>query len=170
MTKEDHDPGRQQGGAVAAQRFLDHFVPFHLYRVTVLAASRAAEDYRTLGISVPEARLLMAVMKAGSLPAGELSELLSVERSLLSHMMRHLVQKGMVQRDRDTLHRRFVRVSLTDAGIACARLCHEASAQHEAELLSGFTPAERELLKTLLDRLYRNLTGGRLADDEAARP
>lgn len=151
----DQPPG--SSAPDSAQEYLGHFVPFHLYRVTTRAAALASADYRNLGINVPEARLLMVVLMAPGMSAGELSELLCIERSLLSHMLRHLAAKELVRRDRDAVHRRSVRVSLTPAGEACARACRKISAVHENELVRGFTSQEQEILLTLLDRMYANI-------------
>lgn len=141
-----------------AQDFLNNFVPYHLYRVTSRATALALEDYREFGVSVPEARLLLALRMGSEIAAGELSTLLSVEASLLSHMLRHLTTKGLIVRKRDPVERRSIRVSLTAKGLEIATQCRDISARHQNMLLDGLSADERAQLLRLLDRLYNNVS------------
>lgn len=143
--------------AASAEHYLDHFLPFHLHRVMAHATQMANTDYRPDGITVPEARLLMTLLLSPDLPAGRLSELLCVERSLMSHMMRDLAAKQLITRTRDEANRRIIRVSLTDKGRAQAEKCRQLAAGHERRLVKGLSARERLTLRDLLDRMYENI-------------
>jgi DNA-binding MarR family transcriptional regulator len=68
------------------------------------------------GISVIQSHILYEVSRRTRLSLNELSEALAVDTSTLSRQVQQLVESGLLDRSPDTNDRRYVVLSLTDAG------------------------------------------------------
>ncbi|MCL5429295.1 MAG: MarR family transcriptional regulator [Chloroflexi bacterium] len=80
----------------------------------------------------------------------ELSEALSVPFSSTTRMVEWLIESGYVKRLPDPEDGRIVRVSLTKAGQALYQTINDFLTRRLKQILSKFTPAERENLIALL--------------------
>ncbi|PRX92110.1 MarR family winged helix-turn-helix transcriptional regulator [Paraburkholderia sp. BL25I1N1] len=137
---------------------LERFVPFKIYRVLAKLAVIASADYAAWEISIQEARLLLLVLERPGISAGDLCAAACVEASALSHMLRHLVAKNMLHRERNPTERRSVQIYLTDSGAVIARRCQQVSAKHQGILLSGLKKKDVESLHAILDHMLQNVT------------
>lgn len=140
----------ENGGAATELGRLSAFIPFLIYRVMAKAASLASIDYDRWGINVQEARTLMLIDDRPGIRAGELSDAACIEASALSHILRHLVTKQLVRRERDSEERRSVRVFLTADGAVLAGRCRDLSNSHERFLLAGLSGKSVETLRESL--------------------
>lgn len=136
---------------------LDRFIPFIIYRIMAKAAATASVDYAAWGISVQEARVLMLISDRAGIRAGELSEAACVEASALSHMLRHLVAKQLISRQRDPAERRSVQIFLTEQGADVAHRCRTLSAGHEQALLAGLAGEDVAALRSTLGKMLANV-------------
>ncbi len=68
------------------------------------------------GISVIQSHILYEVSRRSRLSLNELSEALAVDTSTLSRQVQQLVESGLLDRTPDANDRRYVVLSLTDAG------------------------------------------------------
>jgi DNA-binding MarR family transcriptional regulator len=69
------------------------------------------------GISVIQSHILYEVSRRGRLSLNELAEALGVDTSTLSRQVQQLVESGLLDRTPDANDRRYVILSLTDAGV-----------------------------------------------------
>ena len=83
----------------------------------------------------------------------ELAKHLGLDRTVMVYLVDDLEAADLVERVPDPKDRRSKLVRATPAGIA--RLCElrKVTATAEADLLAGFSPAETELLRSLLQRI-----------------
>ena len=88
-----------------------------LFRATYRAAVRRVRDKRER-LSPETVALLDHLAAAGPLTAGELSRHVDRAPSTLTEMVDHLVDKGLLTRDRDPADARRSLIWLTDAGQA----------------------------------------------------
>lgn len=88
-----------------------------LYRATYRAAVRRVRDKRER-LSPETTALLDHLAASGPLTAGELSRCLDRAPSTLTERVDHLVDKGLLTRDRDPADARRSLIWLTDAGQA----------------------------------------------------
>jgi len=136
---------------------LEYFVPFLLYRVMARGLRQATSDYGSLGLGVPEARVLIVLAQhRGRIRAGSLAEITCIEASALSHLLRGLSRRGLVTRERVASDNRSIEVALTSKGWRVARVCVRKSHSHERVLLRRLTAGQQKLLRTLLHRMYDN--------------
>lgn len=83
----------------------------------------------------------------------ELAKHLGLDRTVMVYLVDDLEAADLVERVPDPQDRRSKLVRATPAGVA--RLCElrKVTATAEADLLAGFSPAETELLRSLLQRI-----------------
>jgi DNA-binding MarR family transcriptional regulator len=89
-----------------------------------------------------------------------LARTLGVDRTVMTYLLDELEGAGLVARRPDPSDRRARHVLLTDAGRE--RLCHLERRLRDAEehLLAPLEPTERDVLRTLLQRLAVGAEGG----------
>ena len=83
----------------------------------------------------------------------ELAKHLGLDRTVMVYLVDDLEAAGLVERVPDPNDRRSKLIRVTPGGVA--RLCElrKVTAAAEAELLAGLSPAETELLRSLLQRI-----------------
>ncbi|ORB29248.1 MarR family winged helix-turn-helix transcriptional regulator [Mycolicibacterium parafortuitum] len=109
-------------------------------------------------LSLSDYDVLVALSEHGPMRINELGELIGWEQSRLSHQLRRMRGRGLVERESDGDDRRGASVTLTDAGLAAL---HTAAPGHvdlvRSVVFDGLTPAEQRefgaALATVLSRL-----------------
>ena len=95
--------------------------------------------------------LRLAVSEGRSQQA--IGELIGLNSTRMVFLVDELEQRGLVERRRNDADRRSYALYLTDAGWAKLRQVRQVAGQHQAELGSSLSPAERVQLTGLLRRL-----------------
>lgn len=144
---------------------LEQLVPFLLYRVMARGLKRAAIEYAKLSLSIQEARILIALQPHVTTRVGQLAELTCLEPSALSHILFRLNRRGLIRRRRLPHDGRAVEVVLTATGKRVALRCLKASKAHEDQLLDDIAANDRQMLRTLLTRMFKNTEGWDLDSD-----
>ena len=72
--------------------------------------------YQRYGLTGPQAILLNATVRAGSLTAGELARRVSLSQATLTGIFKRLEERGLLERRRDQADRRCVVLRATEAG------------------------------------------------------
>ncbi|ABE30329.1 marR family protein [Paraburkholderia xenovorans LB400] len=140
---------------------VSHRLTFLLHRIVSVLVDASSPQFRSLGLSIPAARALVALYEGGSqMTVGKLAETTSTDLSTMSHILRRLESQQLISRTRLEGDNRVVYATLTDQGRSVGKECHDASLEHEAVLLSDMSPDESALLKRTLIRLYRNAKAG----------
>jgi DNA-binding MarR family transcriptional regulator len=118
------------------------------------AQRKLAALFEPLGIYPGQDRLLSELWIEDGMSQTELIEQLSVEPPTVTGTLQRLERDGFVRREPDSENRRVSRVYLTDTGRNLEAPVREAWREIEAELVSGLSPTEREILGELLGRVY----------------
>lgn len=108
---------------------------------------------RPLGISGPEARILINLARYGDTHLRQLSRHTSLDASHISKVMPRMEQKGLVSRTRDPEDKRLVLFSLTDKGrdIFASIWPHVTNIAEEVRSL--FSEKEFMLIRDGIDRV-----------------
>lgn len=118
------------------------------------------------GLSLPDYDVLVALSERGPLRINQLGDLLGWEQSRLSHQMRRMRERRLVEREGDESDRRGATVRITRTGLSALRA---ASAGH-AELVrsvvfDGLSAAQQRAfgraVETVLDRIATGAPGSR---------
>lgn len=140
---------------------LSQRLTFLLNRVVLVLVDGTASQFRALGLSIPAARALITLYECGTeTTIGTLARTTSIELSTMSHIVRRLEAKGLVNRERQSLDHRVVHATLTEAGRMVGQQCRDASLEHERLLLGNISGEDQGKLKDLLARVYENARGG----------
>ena len=106
-------------------------------------------------LTFPQIMLLMELQRSGTCSMGELSKRLRITQGVATRMVDRLLEKGMVERERDTDDRRVVLVSPTQKGSGIARDIEKLNREKMVELFRLVPAKEREDLLALLKEIER---------------
>lgn len=95
-------------------------------------------------LSVSEAHALLELSRPAAPSQAELGDCLRLEKSTVSRLVTQLEARGWVERGRDAVDGRVVRLRLTERGRQTAARVNAARVNRYAELLARIAPAERE--------------------------
>ena len=121
-------------------------------RSTFLVNAVYTDSAREYGITQQQGQLLCVLM-AQPYGMSELGAVLGLAKSSLTGLVDRTERNGLVQRRPDPQDSRAVRVALTKRGAKLADAFYTETCRRIEELTSGFAPAERDLLATLLGRV-----------------
>jgi DNA-binding MarR family transcriptional regulator len=111
----------------------------------------AGEETRnTLGLRLSDCSVLMVLGQFAPLNSRRLSQLMDINPGTISVYVQRLVEKGLVQRERDTADRRNWWLTLTDLGQAAAQGVIAGAVEYTRDFLSALDEAERQTLHRLL--------------------
>ena len=137
---------------------IDDSIPFLMNCVVSAGVEFASSDFSELGLSVQDARILIAVLQKKGIRAGHLSDLTYISQSTLSHNLRRLVAQGLIARERIDEDNRAIAITLTAKGLRVARECEKLSAAHEAVTIRGLDPKTIKSLRLVLKQLLANVS------------
>jgi len=103
-------------------------------------------------LSFPQTMLLIELHQSGASSMGELSQRLHITQGVTTRMVDRLVEKGLVERNRDEVDRRIVHVAPTKRGARLACEIESINREKMKELFLGVPERKRtELLGFLKD-------------------
>lgn len=112
---------------------------------------------RQLGVTGPQARLLLELSKAEGENQGHYAERLEVEPITLCRMVDRMEESGLLERRRDPADRRAWRVHLTPRSRIMIDHLREGVAQLEQDMLAGLDDAARQQFSQMMDAIRANL-------------
>lgn len=110
------------------------------------------------GITALQWRLISYLKRHEGIRQGPLAELIEVEPITLSRMVDRLVEADLVERRADPTDRRAWRLYLTPRAGDLLRTMRRTAEALNDEAAEGLTPAEREQLAALVERVRANLS------------
>ena len=108
------------------------------------------------GLTHAQWKPLFMLRKAGGATVAEMARDLQIDPGAMTRMLDRLETKGLCRRARSTDDRRVVNLELTPEGERAADLVPVALAEVQNAYLAGFTRAEWQTLKGLLERMLDN--------------
>ena len=129
--------------------FLEEYLTFLLAKTSHLASTSFHSELRERGVSVGTWRILCALNECRR-SVGELAELVLLKQSTLSKTLDRLEQDGLIERQRDPKHRRLVIIGNSKKGKRLVEQLLPLAQQHERNVFSHLSDAERRKLTELL--------------------
>jgi DNA-binding MarR family transcriptional regulator len=149
---------------------LDDYLPYLANRFgTIIADQFGQEALAGHGLSIAMWRVMAVLASTGRQRQIDLAELTSIDASTLSRLVSRLVRVGLVTRTRSASSNREVAVTLSAKGNSLVARLIPLARQFEADAIAGLSPAELEVLKRCLRRMYGNMKR-RPATTAGARP
>lgn len=119
---------------------------------------RAFDDrVRSVGITGPQARLLLFIARTEGENQGFYAEQLDVEPITLCRMVDRMADAGLIERRRDPADRRAWRLHLTDKSKAMVLGLRGCVDRLVEETLAGISATEREVFARILTTIGINL-------------
>ncbi|WP_299030638.1 MarR family transcriptional regulator [uncultured Sulfitobacter sp.] len=140
------------------------FVADYLLYLLAAASDGASAQFhaqvRSLGLRVPEWRVLACLHDRDGAMITQLARIALVEQSRLTRIIAQMEQRGMLIRQSDPTDGRRVRVFLTPQGRALTNTLVPQAQAHETKLLSQLSGEGGQNLKPLLRALLDTLDEG----------
>jgi len=126
---------------------------FLLTQVGSHAASRFGQRVAAIGLTPPDAGVLIKISSHPGISQQALATHLGVVPSRMVALIDDLESKGIVERTRSTEDRRNYQLGLTDHGRKILGEIFRISAEHDASICAALSPKERALLSSLCRRI-----------------
>ena len=139
------------------QFHLTDYVPFLVNRVGTRLAGSFAAHLEGHQLTIPGWRVLVTLYAEDGQRIGDIAATTSLEAYSVSRLVTRMAKQGLVRRERETHDTRAVDVYLTDQGRTLVAALIPIAQDYEMMTLRDFSDAEKQQLRTMLERLYRNL-------------
>lgn len=137
---------------------MNHGVGYQFKIIDEKIKLRAEEDLKRHGLTLTQTRVMGFLSEmGGQVTQKEIEEDLQVSHPTVVGLVSRMEQKGFLTTRPDPMDRRNKLVELTDKARELDEAIDMTVAQHDAQLLHGFTEEEQETLKEFLSRVSRNL-------------
>ena len=137
---------------------MNHGIGYQFKIIDEKIKMRADEDLKRHDLTLMQTRVLgFLVEMGGRTTQKEIEEDLQVSHPTVVGLVSRMEQKGFLTTRSDLMDRRNKLVELTDKARELDKAIDMTVAQHDAQLLRGFTEEEQETLKKFLSRISRNL-------------
>jgi len=138
---------------------------FRIHLLAGMSVRHAEQRFiKYFGLRLLETRILGLVGTLGALSLKEICAESDIEKGHASHIVTRLIQRGLVEKSGSKRDQRAISVRLTQAGQAVHAALYAESVARNARWLAVLTPAERDQLLTLVEKLIVN-TRALLASD-----
>ena len=101
--------------------------------------------------------ILYALDQKNRMTMAEIASVIRKDKSTVTSLVDKLVKLGYVSKERDTEDTRVIYVTLTREGQELMPIFHQISRELLEAFYVGITEEEKELLFSLLNRVYTNL-------------
>ncbi|MFN3515750.1 MAG: MarR family winged helix-turn-helix transcriptional regulator [Novosphingobium sp.] len=122
---------------------------------------------RELGMTSPQARLLLILGLNEGENQGFYAEQLEVEPISLTRMIDRMEESGLIERRRDPADRRAWRLFLTERSRQVIDQVRAKLTELEDEMVAGLEPVQRQALARFLETIRSNFTNTRLLTELA---
>jgi DNA-binding MarR family transcriptional regulator len=153
----DGQPGRLRRRPMTHHIDRERYAPYYLTVIANAISSSASQVYlREFGIGVNDWRVISHLGLEPGCTAQVISNVLQVDKSVVSRSVRTLVDRGLVGAE---VTPGFRRLYLTATGADLHKRMVPVALQREQLLLAGLDDADVDLLLGLLRRVHANLPG-----------
>ena len=135
-----------------------HSPCFLMKMITDRASSLFMQEIGDLGITPAQSRVLMYLdrRRGEAVSQRDLERHLCVSHTTVKGLLQRLEEKGYVRTAFDSSDRRVKHAYLTEEFYRMHAQAREAMRGFEEQLMSGFSAAETEQLRRMLERIYHN--------------
>ena len=114
------------------------------------------------GLMPGQPKILSYLIQHNQCRQKDLATYYNIEPATVSRLLANMEEKGLVQRESRQGDKRSATVAITKKGEQVFARMQVHFAKIEKQELDGFSKEEEALLRSLLQRMYRNLTGEEL--------
>ncbi len=130
---------------------------FLVHRLNAELARICNPLFRRLDVDLITSRILAVLFERERVNVGDLVALMSLPQSTVSHQIRRLSERGLVERRPDAADNRAYVLTLTRSGRTTARKCQAISEAVYAEVFADYDEASLGVLTSALTRMHESL-------------
>ena len=116
-----------------------------------------AKSLRPFRLSVPQWRVMAALVDLGTCTINRLSDLTVVDRTTLSRTLDRMERNGLVARKRVEADKRSYEMRLTAAGRAMLRRIWPVMSYHNTRAIAGLSEREMAQLRAIIEKMIANV-------------
>lgn len=147
--------GGQAGGPLAFR--LDRHIFYLFGQIYGRRDQQLAKSLRKFRLSVPQWRVMAALVDLGHCTINRLSDLTVVDRTTLSRTLDRMEKNGFVARKRVEADRRSYEIRLTARGRAMLRRIWPTMSYHNERAVAGLSPRELGQLRRIIQKMIANV-------------
>lgn len=144
--------------AIEADRWLDSFLPYHMFRVTAKLNGRLLKRLKAMRINTSQWRVLSVLRAYGAMSVTQIVEATLLEQPTASRVVAQLERIGHVQRRLSTLDSRVTEISITAAGLEAFEEIVPSALRHQSLAFQEVSPKEMALFAEILRKVERNIS------------
>lgn len=137
--------------------WLDSFLPYLLYRVTMKSNAKMLSKVRRQGINPSQWRVLAVLKSYGTLSLGAIGEFTCMEQPTISRIVSQLEESGHVARRLSATDARVAEIRLTPAGESTFKQIVPAALRHHDLVIEGMSRKELSDFIRLLEKIEKNM-------------
>jgi len=137
---------------------LERAMPYLLARAGERMGNTFSKELRPFKLTLNEWRTCVALHLEAHQRLSELAAHTSADLSTISRVIDGLIRRGLAQRDRSLEDARAVAISLTEEGRLLTEKIIPIAQLYERVALSGISDEDAEKLRTLLRKIYDNIS------------
>ena len=135
---------------------LARFLPYQLSIASNAVSGRIAQEYRSRwGLSVPEWRVMALLGDFGTITQRDLTRLSLMDKVAVNRACKVLEDRGLVARTPNEQDGRSHLLDLTQSGRDMHAQIMPLAREMERRICAGFSEAELDTFRAMLDRLHR---------------
>jgi DNA-binding MarR family transcriptional regulator len=132
----------------------------NMKRILLAFRARVDEEFRPQGVTLAQLQVLFAVRAQPQSSGAQLARTCYITPQTAQSLLKHLENRGLIVRGKDSVNDRIVTTSLTAAGERLAQLVEKSSMPLRRDLWQGITDRELDQLNDVLARCLANLGAG----------
>lgn len=136
---------------------LDRHIFFLFGQIYGRRDQQLAKSLRPFRLSVPQWRVLAALVDLGTCTINRLSDLTVVDRTTLSRTLDRMEKNGLVARKRVEADKRSYEMRLTAGGRAMFRRIWPVMSYHNARAIAGLSQREMAQLRAIIQKMIANV-------------
>jgi DNA-binding MarR family transcriptional regulator len=141
---------------------LDESLGFWVYRVHTQGTNALRRAFQTAGYDVTPEQwgVLARLREEEGASQTQLGEKTLKDRHNITRILNLLEKRGYIERRADEADKRVYRIFMTEAGRAAQEELAPIVLNHRKLTFKGLGPEDRQTMRTLLERIVRNLERG----------
>lgn len=144
--------------AIAADHWLDDFLPYHMYRVTNKLNARLLKRLKAMRINTSQWRVLSVLRAYGPMSITQIVEATLLEQPTASRVAAQLERIGHAQRRLSALDSRVTEISITAAGLEAFDEIVPSALRHQSLAFQDVSAKEMALLAEILRKVEHNIS------------
>lgn len=133
-----------------AKRGIDGHIAYLLRQAQAAVRQRIDRALAEMGVTYPQFSVMTMISVYDGLSGADIARLSLLTPQTVAVIVRNLIREGLVAREKDAVHGRILRLTLTDDGAALLDRCRRRVWKIEAGMVEGLSAADEAVVRDWL--------------------